>query len=107
MSPCHDKIQEYDAVQIILLVPTAPPRLIQLAAASSPHKTAPLDVQCMYLRALASLAEGPGGATVRDGLLAAIVNQLICIDVEIKWQDIVDAIGERKTTKFGCVCWFS
>ncbi|KAK9861288.1 hypothetical protein WJX84_002750, partial [Apatococcus fuscideae] len=78
--------------KIILLVPTAPPRLIQLAAASSPHKTAPLDVQCMYLRALASLAEGPGGATVRDGLLAAIVNQLICIDVEIKWQDIVDAM---------------
>ena len=80
-------------LQIISLVPTAPPRIIQLAAASAPHKASPLDCQCLYLRALASLSEGPGGVTVRSGLLAAMVNQLISVDVEIKWQDIVDAMG--------------
>ena len=48
----------------------------------------------MYLRALAALSEGPGGVTVRSGLLAAMINQLINVDVEIKWQDIVDAMGE-------------
>ena len=81
-------------LQIIVLVPTAPPRIIQLAAASAPSKHAPLDVQCLYLRGMAQLAEGPNGATVRDELLATMVNQLISVDVEIKWQDIVDAMGE-------------
>ena len=81
-------------VQIIVLVPTAPPRIIQLAAASAPFKHAPLDMHCLYLRGIAQLAEGPNGATVRDELLATMVNQLIAVDVEIKWQDIVDAMGE-------------
>ena len=86
-SPC--------VVQVMNYVPTAPTRIIQLAAASAPFKFAPLDVHCLYLRGIAHLAEGPNGATVRNELLATMVNQLIAVDIEIKWQDIVDAMGKR------------
>ena len=36
------------------------------------------------------LAERHGGAPIRDGLLAATIEHLLSIDVEIRWEDIVD-----------------
>lgn len=37
------------------------------------------------------------GATIREGLLAAVVDHLLELDVEIRWQDI----SERPGTLFG------
>lgn len=42
------------------------------------------------LSAVLGLAERRGGAPIRDGLLAAAIEHLLSIDVEIRWEDIVD-----------------
>ena len=44
----------------------------------------------MYFRAVYQLSQTPAGDCVRDGLQAAMVDCLLNIDVEIKWQDIAD-----------------
>jgi RNA polymerase I-specific transcription initiation factor RRN3 len=55
-----------------------------------PHKTRDRGTQCLYLRAVLALAEGPMGAPLREGLLLGLVDHLLSLDVEIKWEDIVD-----------------
>lgn len=62
-----------------------------MLASAAPHKLRDRDTQCMYLRAVFQLAEGPAGAPLREQLLCAVVEHLVSVDVEIKWQDIVDA----------------
>lgn len=36
---------------------------------------------------------GAAGATIREGLLAAVVDHLLELDVEIRWQDISERPG--------------
>ena len=72
------------------MVPTAPAKLLQLIVQGMPHKLRDRGTQCLYLSAVLGLAERPGGAPIRDGLLAAAVEHLLSIDVEIRWEDIVD-----------------
>jgi RNA polymerase I-specific transcription initiation factor RRN3 len=55
-----------------------------------PHKTRDRSTQCLYLRAALQLAESSAGAPLREGLLLGIVDHLLSLDVEIKWEDIVD-----------------
>ena len=45
---------------------------------------------CDHRPAVLGLAERRGGAPIRDGLLAATIEHLLSIDVEIRWEDIVD-----------------
>ncbi len=52
-----------------------------------------LPAQCLYLRALFVVAAQPGAATMRDGLLGAVVDHLLSLDVEIRWQDIAERPG--------------
>jgi hypothetical protein len=72
------------------LVPTLGPQLLQLLVQNLPHKLRDRSTQCLYLRGAMALAEGPAGRPVRDGLLLGLVDHLLSIDVEIKWEDIVD-----------------
>ncbi len=53
--------------------------------------------QCLYLRALFVVAAQPGAATMRDGLLGAVVDHLLSLDVEIRWQDIAERPGRVLT----------
>ena len=39
------------------------------------------------------IAAQPGAATMCDGLLGAVVDHLLSLDVEIKWQDIAERAG--------------
>ena len=77
------------------MVPTAPAKLLQLVIQGMPHKLHDRNTQCLYVSAVLGLAERRGGAPVRDGLLAATVEHLLSIDVEIKWEDIVDVPSGR------------
>jgi RNA polymerase I-specific transcription initiation factor RRN3 len=72
------------------MVPTSPTKLLQLIIQSMPHKLRDRNTQCLYMSAVFGLAERPGGGPIRDGLLAAAVDQLLSIDVEIRWEDIVE-----------------
>ena len=77
--------------QILKLVPTAPSRMVTIVAGGIPYKLRDRDVQCAYLHGALQLAQRPAAAAVRDGILAAAVNHLLGLDVEVRWQEIVAA----------------
>ncbi len=56
-----------------------------------PYKLRERDAQCTYLHGALQLAEKPAAIAVREGILAAAVNHLLGLDVEIRWQDIAAA----------------
>ena len=60
-------------------------------AGGIPYKLRDRDAQCAYLHGALTLAQRPAAAAVRDGILAAAVNHLLGLDVEVRWQDIVAA----------------
>lgn len=75
---------------ILLLVPTAPKTMLSELSQRMPFKFQSRAAPCMYFRAVYQLSQTPAGDCVRDGLQAAMVDCLLNIDVEIKWQDIAD-----------------
>ncbi len=87
------------SLQVLSLVPTAPVSLMQLVSTHMPHKLRDRDTQCMFLSAVFRLAEAPAGRPVRDALLATVVEHLLTLDVDIRWEDISDKnhTGERHT----------
>ncbi|CAI5474700.1 unnamed protein product [Closterium sp. Yama58-4] len=74
--------------RICRLVPTASSRLLPLLLQRMPHKRVDKEFQCVYVAGMFALAEAEEGETVRDSILAAVVDHLIQIDVEIRWEDI-------------------
>eukprot|EP00879_Flechtneria_rotunda_P027592 GHRR01029563.1.p1 GENE.GHRR01029563.1~~GHRR01029563.1.p1 ORF type:complete len:775 (+),score=300.41 GHRR01029563.1:409-2733(+) len=76
--------------QAVQLVPALPTRLLPMLVQNMPHKLRDRNTQCLYLRALLLLAEGKVGAPLREGLLAGIVEHLLSIDADIKWEEIVE-----------------
>lgn len=78
-------------MQVLRLVPTAPSRMVSTVAGGIPHKLRERDAQCSYLYGALQLAEKPAAVAVREGILAAAVNHLLGLDVEIRWQDIAAA----------------
>jgi hypothetical protein len=76
--------------QVLERVPTSPVPLMQLLSQHVPHKLRDRNAQCAYFSALFSLAEAPSGAAIRDAVLAVAVEQLLALDVEIRWEEIVD-----------------
>ncbi|DBB10726.1 hypothetical protein WJX82_002210 [Trebouxia sp. C0006] len=75
---------------ILLLVPTAPKTMLSELSQRMPFKIVNRAAPCMYFRAVYQLSQMPAGDCLRDGLQAAMVDCLLNIDVEIKWQDIAD-----------------
>ena len=65
--------------------------MVSIVAGGIPYKLRERDVQCMYLHGALQLAEKPAAVAVREGILAAAVNHLLGLDVEIRWQDIAAA----------------
>ncbi|KAL4436668.1 hypothetical protein ABPG75_003807 [Micractinium tetrahymenae] len=82
--------------KVLLLVPTAGSRLLPLLASNLPHKLRDRNTQCLYLRAAFALAEGRAGGGIREGVLAGVVEHLIGIDVEIRWEDIAEVQDEAE-----------
>ncbi|KAK9817200.1 hypothetical protein WJX72_010975 [[Myrmecia] bisecta] len=89
-------------VKILLLVPTAPSRLLPLLERSRPHKLRERESQCMYLRAVFALSESPAGASICESLLGVVVDHLVSVDVEIKWEDIMEAPTDEAFEEEGC-----
>lgn len=83
-------------MQVLKLVPTAPSRMVTAVAGGIPYKLRNRDAQCIYLHGALQLAQRPAAVAVREGILAAAVNHLLGLDVEIRWQDI--AAAEAGTT---------
>lgn len=80
---------------ILLLVPTAPQALLAELSQRMPYKITNRAAPCMYFRAVYSLSQTPAGECIRDGLQGAMIDSLLNIDVEIKWQDIADQQAGR------------
>lgn len=74
------------SLQALQLVPTLPPNLLSLLVQNMPHKTRDRPTQCLYLRAAFALAESAQGAPLREGLLLGVVEHLLTVDVEIRWE---------------------
>ncbi|KAF6257096.1 RNA polymerase I-specific transcription initiation factor RRN3-domain-containing protein [Scenedesmus sp. NREL 46B-D3] len=84
--------QVVDAMErAIQLVPALPTRLLPMLVQNIPHKLRDRSSQCLFLRAVILLAEGKVGSSLREGLLLGVVEHLLSIDADIKWQEIVDA----------------
>lgn len=75
---------------MLALVPTASGSLLPLVVQHMPHKLRDRATQCLFLSAMFMVAEAPAGRPIRDALLAMAVEHLLTIDVEIRWEDIVD-----------------
>ncbi|CAI7927570.1 unnamed protein product, partial [Closterium sp. NIES-54] len=84
--------------RICRLVPTASSRLLPLVLQRMPHKRVEKEFQCVYVAGMFALAEAEEGETVRDSFLAAVVDHLIQIDVEIRWEDISSDAAVVATT---------
>lgn len=75
--------------------PSSSRLLTPILARGVPNIVLPRSVQCTYLRALFRIAESPRAIAIRDTILAAVVQHLVCLDVEIRWQDITFSPGQR------------
>lgn len=76
-------------------MPTAAPQLVATAASSMPHVLRDRAAHVLYVRVLARMALGRAVPTaVRAGLLAVVVEHLVALDCEIRWQDIAVTLGE-------------
>lgn len=78
-------------LQAVQLVPALPTRLLPMLVQNMPHKLRDRSAQCLYLCALISLCEGKVGPALREGLLGGLVEHLLALDADIRWEDIVDA----------------
>ncbi|KAK9806667.1 hypothetical protein WJX73_005868 [Symbiochloris irregularis] len=74
--------------QILVLVPTAASNLVSVAATCMPHVLRDRATHVLYVRALLRLALGAAGPAVRTGLLTVVMEHLVALDCEIRWQDI-------------------
>ncbi|GAQ88796.1 RNA polymerase I specific transcription initiation factor RRN3 family protein [Klebsormidium nitens] len=72
------------------LVPIATSRLQPIVLRRMPHKRLDREVQGNYMESMFRLADGKKGDLLRDKLLTAVVDHLIEVDVEIKWEDILE-----------------
>lgn len=52
-------------------------------------------MQCIYLRAVLLVAQLPRALPIRKQILAAMIQHLVSLDVEIQWQDIAFTPGRR------------
>lgn len=77
--------------QAVQLVPALPTRLLPMLVQNMPHKLRDRSAQCLYLSAVIALCEGKVGPALREGLLSGLVEHLLSIDADIRWEDIVDA----------------
>ncbi|KAG2436969.1 hypothetical protein HXX76_006484 [Chlamydomonas incerta] len=83
--------------RVLGLVPTASTNILPLMVSQMPHKVRDRNTQCLYLSALFRIAEDRSGAPIREALLTAVMEHLLSLDVEIKWEDIVDVpTGEEE-----------
>lgn len=75
---------------ILLLVPTAPKTMLYELSNRMPFRFDNRAAPCMFFRAVYQLSQTAAGDCIRDGLQSVMVDCLLNIDVEIKWQDIAD-----------------
>ena len=86
-------LRESCVIQVMHLVPVSNRLLIPILVRGLPNKVHTRDTLCTYLRALLRVAELPRAVAIRDDILAAVVQHLISLDVEIRWQDISFSLG--------------
>jgi len=99
-SPSVEEMGIQDAIvyavkRVIEMVPSAAPRLLPLLVSNLPHKMRDRGVHCLYLRGVFAIVEGPHGYGLGDGLIPAVIAHLIDVDVDIKWEDIVEVMTEE------------
>eukprot|EP00204_Picochlorum_oklahomense_P001235 CAMPEP_0118808542 /NCGR_PEP_ID=MMETSP1161-20130426/36035_1 /TAXON_ID=249345 /ORGANISM="Picochlorum oklahomensis, Strain CCMP2329" /LENGTH=754 /DNA_ID=CAMNT_0006737935 /DNA_START=101 /DNA_END=2365 /DNA_ORIENTATION=- len=83
------------AKRVLELVPTAVSRLLPILVSNLPHKVRDRQIHCLYLQGCFLIAESQHGSGLSDGLLSAVVAHLIDVDVDIKWEDIVEVMTEE------------
>jgi len=80
--------------RVIELAPTAASRLLPVLVSNMPHKLREKEVHCLYMRGMFAIAESLHNTGLGDGLIPAVIAHLIDIDVDIKWEDIVEVMTD-------------
>ena len=79
--------------QILSLVPTSSTLALPILVRAMPHCVRRKEVQCSYLYCIFGIAESSAaGASIWDGLFGSVVEKLLEVDVEVRWDDIEDAL---------------
>ncbi|KAJ7532365.1 hypothetical protein O6H91_13G000700 [Diphasiastrum complanatum] len=82
--------------QIAELVPTTPLRLQPIVLQRMPHKIVDKEWSVLYLENMLRLESSAAGQLIGRRIILAIVDRLIEIDVEIRWEDILQAENSSK-----------
>lgn len=87
-------------VQILELVPTAAFRLQHIVVQRMPHRTVEKQWLALYVENLLRLESSSLGGALGGQMLSLIVDRLVEIDVEIRWEDIVREEDSSKVFMF-------
>lgn len=87
-------------VQILELVPTAAFRLQHIVVQRMPHRTIEKQWLALYVENLLRLESSSLGGALGGQMLSLIVDRLVEIDVEIRWEDIVREEDSSKVFMF-------
>lgn len=77
------------------MVPVSGSLVLPILARGLPNKVLSRAMQCTYLRGLLKIIELDRAAPMRGPLLAVVVQHLVSLDVEIRWQDIAFSLGNH------------
>eukprot|EP00854_Cymbomonas_tetramitiformis_P012447 gene12447-14706_t len=74
--------------KVLQLVPTANSMLLQVLLTKFPHKLHEKRLHALYLENIFRLVESEVGKPLRDDVLLEVVNRLLQVDVDMRWEDI-------------------
>jgi len=77
-------------LHIVGRVPSSADHVARLLVDTLPPKHADRDALCLHFRAALAFAEDPAGRGQARTVLRGAADRLLAIDVEIKWEDIVE-----------------
>ncbi|CAM6032913.1 unnamed protein product, partial [Sphagnum compactum] len=86
--------------QILELVPTAAFRLQRIVVQRMPHRTTEKQWLALYFESMLKLESSTLGGALGGQMLLAVVDRLIEIDVEIRWEDILKEEDSNKVFMF-------
>ncbi|GBG61757.1 hypothetical protein CBR_g23271 [Chara braunii] len=85
--------------KVIELVPTVHMRLVPLILRRKPYRLLDKEMQCLYLENVLRLARESTG-TLSNRLLVVVVDHLVEIDVEIRWELIMEEKSAKEILVF-------
>ena len=66
---------------------------MRISESARPHKSRRKEIQCLYLCCIFGFAESTtAGGSIWEGLIAGVIEKLLEVDVDVRWEDIQGAL---------------